>query len=70
MLPQFDSHRHGSLCDRGRADSYYRRFPRPHWWPDGTGNGEKITTLTEEERQEYMRGYQSNEDLMDFKEWD
>ena len=29
--PQFDRERHGSLYDRGRADSYYRRGPNPHW---------------------------------------
>ena len=34
---------HGSPEDRGSADRYYRRSFNPHWYPYGTGNGEKIT---------------------------
>jgi len=29
--PQFDRERHGSLFDRGQADSYYSRQTQPHW---------------------------------------
>jgi hypothetical protein len=32
--PQFDRKRHGSLFDRGSADSYYSRPQDPHWFPD------------------------------------
>jgi hypothetical protein len=63
---QFDRNRHGSLYDRGSADSYYRRPKNPHWYPEGTGRGEKITDLTEEELKEYNLGYDEN---TDFKEW-
>jgi hypothetical protein len=63
---QFDRNRHGSLYDRGSADSYYRRKKDPHWWPEGTGHGTKVTELTEEELKEYNLGYDENND---FKEW-
>ena len=63
---QFDRNRHGSLYDRGSADSYYRRKKDPHWWPEGTGHGKKVTELTEEELKEYNLGYDEN---TDFKEW-
>lgn len=68
--PQFDRERHGSLYDRGRADSYYRRGVDPHWWPSGTYNGYKVTGLTQAERDEYMAGFRDNEQSGDFKEWD
>ena len=67
--PQFERGRHGSLYDRGSADSYYHRPASPHWWPLGTGNGEKITNLTAEERAEYLAGYKHNEQFGDKKEW-
>jgi hypothetical protein len=67
--PQFDRKRHGSLYDRGSADSYYRRAFNPHWWPEGTGHGEKITNLTREEIAEYSAGYDDNTEMGDFKEW-
>jgi hypothetical protein len=57
---------HGSLYDRGGADSYYRRPVDPHWYPKGTYNGERIDKLTQEEIEEYMKGYNENDD---FKDW-
>jgi hypothetical protein len=63
---QFDRNRHGSLYDRGSADSYYRRRRTPHWYPDGTGHGKKVTDLTIEEIEEYNLGYIENDD---FKDW-
>jgi len=69
MEAQF-SRDHGSLFDRGSADSYYRRGRNPHWYPEGTYNGEKITTLTKEEIAEYNAGYDENEAMGDHKEWD
>jgi len=68
-LPQFDRARHGSLYDRGSADSYYGRGPSPHWWPNGTGHGQKITKLTDAEREEYLAGYEENEKSGDRKDW-
>lgn len=62
MKAQFDRSRHGSLYDRGSADSYYGREKDPHWYPHGTYNGEKVTSLTQEEVDEYMEGYKDNEE--------
>lgn len=67
--PQFDRNQHGSLYDRGSADSYYHRQADPHWWPAGTSNGTKVTTLTDEEKAEYMAGYRHNEQFGDKKDW-
>jgi len=64
--PQFDRSRHGSLYDRGAADSYYGRPRDPHWYPAGTGKGYPITDLTQEEIFEYNLGYTENDD---FKDW-
>jgi len=68
--PQFDRERHGSLFDRGSADSYYGRVQDPHWFPQGSYNGEKVTNLTDEERTEYLAGYAWNELHGDKKSWD
>jgi hypothetical protein len=67
--PQFDRERHGGLYDRGSADSYYHRGRDPHWYPQGSYNGIKVTDLTAEERAEYNAGYDFNEDFGDKKEW-
>jgi hypothetical protein len=67
---QFDRERHGSLYDRGSADSYYNRMIDPHWFPEGTYRGEKITNLTAEEIAEYQAGYDWNEQYGDKKNWD
>ena len=67
--PQFNRD-HGSLYDRGSADSYYGRVPEPHYWPEGTGHGQKVTDLNPYEIAEYMAGYQHNERFGDKKSWD
>lgn len=67
--PQFDRERHGGLFDRGRADSYYSRAQRPHWWPQGTGLGLEVSELNEAEVEEYLAGYEWNEMHGDKKEW-
>ena len=59
--PQFNREKHGSLWDRGSADSYYGRQPQPHWYPNGTYNGDPVNFLTSEEIAEYMAGYEHNE---------
>ena len=61
--------KHGCPYDRGRADSYYWRDYSPHYWPDGTGNGVKITVLTDDELQEYRKGFDENEDFGHHKDW-
>lgn len=59
---------HGSLYDRGRADSWYRRPADPHYYLNGSYNC--ITKLTPEEKAEYMAGYEENEEWGEHKEWD
>jgi hypothetical protein len=63
---QFDRTRHGGLYDRGTCDSYYGRPVDPHWYPEGTYVGEKVTNLTQDEIDEYLLGYRENND---FKDW-
>jgi len=69
MKAQFERTRHGSLYDRGSADSHYRRSMRPHWWPEGSYRGTKIDDLSEEEIAEYNAGYIANEQAGDNKDW-
>jgi len=68
--PQFDRKQHGGLFDRGSADSYYSRPPQPHWYPEGSYNGEAVEDLTEAEIQEYLAGYEYNEQFGHKKSWD
>ena len=60
---------HGSLWDRGSADSYYGRPRDPHYYPKGTYVGERIGDLTPAEVQIYMDGYDWNEKHGDKKNW-
>ena len=59
--PQFDRKLHGSLYDRGSADSHYGRPRDPHWWPEGSYEGEPVESLTPAEIEEYLAGYDYNE---------
>ena len=68
--PQFDREIHGSLFDRGSADSYYGRPRDPHWYPEGSYNGVKVTDLNPIEIQAYLAGYNHNEQFGDKKSWD
>lgn len=61
---------HGSLYDRGSADSYYRRGATPHYGGVGGDSGERVAVTTAEERAEYMAGYKDNERSGDHKDWD
>ena len=67
--PQFDPKLHGGLYDRGSADSYYGRPADPHWYPNGTGHAPKITDLSKAELQEYLAGYEWNEQYGGKKEY-
>lgn len=69
IKPQFNRNQHGSLYDRGSADSYYRRPITPHWYPEGSYKGERVTRLSLAEIAEYNAGYSANEEAGDFKEW-
>jgi hypothetical protein len=70
MQKQFNRKQHGSLFDRGSADSYYGRPQEPHWYPEGSYNGNIVTALTPEEVQEYLAGYAHNEQFGGKKSWD
>jgi hypothetical protein len=69
-LPQFNRKKNGSLYDRGKADAYYRRDFEPHWYPEGTYNGERIVNLAAEEINEYNKGYRYQESTGIFKEYE
>jgi hypothetical protein len=64
--------RHGGPFDRGSADSYYHRGPRPHYFVGGTYNSEEITEdkMTAEQIEEYTAGYEWNEQCGSKKDWD
>jgi len=68
--PQFDQKLHGGLFDRGSADSYYGRPRDPHWYPEGSYNGQKITNLNPVEIEAYNAGYDWNEQYGHKKSWD
>lgn len=69
MMQQFNR-LHGSLWDRGSADSHYSRPAKPHWYPEGTYNGEIRLASNYAEEQEYLAGYAYNEQYGDKKSWD
>tara|TARA_B000000609_G_scaffold35945_1_gene25321 strand:+ start:10637 stop:10897 length:261 start_codon:yes stop_codon:yes gene_type:complete len=56
--------RHGGPYDRGAADSYYHRQPRPHYYVGKTQQSERVEAenMTAEEIAAYNQGYQDNED--------
>ena len=63
--------RHGGPYDRGSADSYYQRGPRPHYFKHDTYHSEEVLeeNMTEQEIAEYMQGYNDNEAMANFKEY-
>jgi len=50
---------HGSPFDRGNADFWYYRQPEPHYWPEGTYHGVKVTEdqMSDVEIAAYNAGY-------------
>jgi hypothetical protein len=63
--------RHGGPWDRGSADSYYGRPRDPHYYPAGTGKGERIGAagMTPAEIAAYHAGYDDNEETGGKKEY-
>jgi hypothetical protein len=62
--------RHGGAFDRGRADSYYHRPARPHYFEGGTYESDAITAEPgTAEYEAYMAGYEYNEAHGDKKDW-
>ena len=62
---------HGMPFDRGSADYWYHRPRQPHYWPEGTGHGEKVEAdaMTKFEITAYHLGYDEAELQGDQKEW-
>jgi hypothetical protein len=60
--------KHGSPQDRGSADRYYGRPYEPHWYPEGTGKGTRITEelMSNEQIEEYKYGWENEEDRKDW----
>ena len=58
----------GSPYDRGSADSYYGRSFDPHYWPEGTYKGTRVSAqdMTDEQKKAYMKAYLEQDD---FKDW-
>lgn len=63
--------RHGGPFDRGSADSYYGRGPRPHYFMEGTATSPKVeeSAMTQDQLDEYYAGYAYNEEFGDKKDW-
>ena len=59
--PEWIRTNHGSLFDRGSADSYYGRSPDPHYGGVGGDSGPRVKVMYPEAIAEYMAGYEDNE---------
>jgi hypothetical protein len=69
-FPAIYDRKHGSLYDRGAADSYYGRPRDPHWYPNGTYNEPRVQAVDQLDIREYNEGYDYNERYGDKKSWD
>ena len=58
---EFHRENHGSLFDRGAADSHYGRAPDPHYGGVGGDSGIRVKVMYTEAVAEYMAGYEDNE---------
>jgi hypothetical protein len=67
--PQFQRKSHGSLYDRGSADSYYGRMPNPHYGGVGGDSGPRVEVYDESSVAEYLAGYEYNEQFGDKKDY-
>ena len=68
--PQFIRKNHGSLYDRGSADSYYGRPRDPHYGGVGGDSGPRVDQgLSIDEIKEYYAGYEYNERFGDKKDY-
>jgi hypothetical protein len=67
---QFQRKNHGSLYDRGSADSYYGRPRDPHYGGVGGDSGPRVDQgLSIDEIKEYYAGYEYNERFGDKKDY-
>jgi len=62
--------KHGSLYDRGSADSYYGRPRDPHYGGVGGDSGQRVDQgLSIDEIKEYYAGYEYNEQFGEKKDY-
>ena len=61
--------KHGSLYDRGSADSYYGRARDPHYGGVGADSGPRVEVTDESSVAEYLAGYEYNEQFGDKKDY-
>jgi hypothetical protein len=61
--------KHGSLYDRGSADSHYGRMPSPHYGGMGGDSGPRVEVYDESSVAEYLAGYEYNERFGDKKDY-
>ena len=66
---QFVRENHGSLFDRGSADSYYGRGRTPHYGGVGGDSGPRVEVTDAASIAEYLLGYEENEKFGDKKDW-
>lgn len=64
---QFNRDNHGSLFDRGMADSYYRRAKNPHYGGVGGDSGPTTWVTDPASVAEYLAGYEYNQSMRLFK---
>jgi len=67
--PEFVRKNHGSLYDRGSADSHYGRMPNPHYGGVGGDSGPRVEVTDESSVAEYLAGYEYNERHGDKKDY-
>ena len=62
---------HGGPYDRGSADSYYGRNFDPHWYPAGTGKGNRVemANMSAHDITAYTKGFNDNEEDGNHKDW-
>lgn len=60
--PVVEQDYHGSPADRGSADAYYGIQASPHKWPEGTFKGERVVLTDQDEINQYLNAYNSEED--------
>ncbi len=66
---QWNRELHGSLYDRGMADNYYSRPPVPHYGGVGGESGPRTLVDDVDSVDEYMAGYNDNEESGTKKDW-
>ena len=66
---EFVRKNHGSLFDRGSADSYYGRPQTPHYGGVGGDSGPRVEVTDSKSVAEYRAGYHHNEQHGDKKDY-